>query len=141
LLQRYFTRDGAHYVIAKAVRERILFAAHSLLRDPPFSHLDLISCRNVLIYLERAVQRQILELFHFALRPNGYLFLGTAESADAADDLFAVVDKKRRIYRARVVTHRAKPVTGFPPLFQVESGASDERAAPQPPLRVPTSPA
>ena len=126
LLQRYFTREGAHYVIAKAVRERILFAAHSLLRDPPFSHLDLISCRNVLIYLERAVQRQILELFHFALRPNGYLFLGTAESADAADDLFAVVDKKRRIYRARVVTHRAKPATGFPPLFQVESSASDE---------------
>ncbi|MDR8079959.1 PAS domain S-box protein [Burkholderia cenocepacia] len=141
LLQRYFTREGAHYVIAKAVRERILFAAHSLLRDPPFSHLDLISCRNVLIYLERAVQRQILELFHFALRPNGYLFLGTAESADAADDLFSVVDKKRRIYRARVVTHRAKPVTGFPPLFQIEAGASDERAAPQPPLRVPASPA
>ncbi|OED16116.1 hypothetical protein A9Z05_13175 [Burkholderia sp. A2] len=71
LLQRYFTREGAHYVIAKAVRKRILFAAHCLLRDPPFSHLDLISCRNVLIYLERAVQRQILELFHFALRPNG----------------------------------------------------------------------
>ncbi|RQS63337.1 CheR family methyltransferase [Burkholderia sp. Bp8984] len=140
LLQRYFTREGAHYVIAKAVRERILFAAHSLLRDPPFSHLDLISCRNVLIYLERAVQRQILELFHFALRPNGYLFLGTAESADAADDLFTVVDKKRRIYQARVVTHRAKPVTGFPPLFQVESGG-DERSAPQPPMRVPASPA
>lgn len=140
LLQRYFTREGAHYVIAKAVRERILFAAHSLLRDPPFSHLDLISCRNVLIYLERAVQRQILELFHFALRPNGYLFLGTAESADAADDLFTVVDKKRRIYQARVVTHRAKPVTGFPPLFQVESGG-DERSAPQPPIRVPASPA
>ncbi|RQZ12440.1 PAS domain S-box protein [Burkholderia sp. Bp9031] len=141
LLQRYFTRDGAHYVIAKAVRERILFAAHSLLRDPPFSHLDLISCRNVLIYLERAVQRQILELFHFALRPNGYLFLGTAESADAADDLFTVVDKKRRIYQARVVTHRAKPAAGFPTLFQAESGSPDERSAPQPPLRVPVSPA
>lgn len=128
-------------MIAKAVRERILFAAHSLLRDPPFSHLDLISCRNVLIYLERAVQRLILELFHFALRPNGFLFLGTAESADAADDLFTVVDKKRRIYRARVVTHRAKPTPGFPPLFQTENGASDERVATQPPLRAPASPA
>jgi two-component system CheB/CheR fusion protein len=141
LLQRYFTREGAHYVIAKAVRERILFAAHSLLRDPPFSHLDLISCLNVLIYLERAVQRQILELFHFALRPNGFLFLGTAESADAADDLFTVVDKKRRIYRARVVTHRAKPAPGFPSLVQIDNGAPDERAAPQPPLRAPASPA
>ncbi|MBT2790408.1 CheR family methyltransferase [Paraburkholderia strydomiana] len=141
LLQRYFLREGAHYVIAKAVRERILFAAHSLLRDPPFSHLDLISCRNVLIYLERAVQRQILELFHFALRPNGFLFLGTAESADAADDLFTVVDKKRRIYRARLVTHRAKPAVGFPPLFHVEAGATDERTAAQPALRAPPSPA
>ncbi|PLP99542.1 CheR family methyltransferase [Cupriavidus pauculus] len=140
LLQHYFTREGAHYVIAKSVRERILFAAHSLLRDPPFSHLDLISCRNVLIYLERAVQRQILELFHFALRPNGFLFLGTAESADAADDLFAIVDKKRRIYRARVVTHRAKPAAGFQPLRQIEAGASDERTAPQPTLRAPASP-
>lgn len=139
LLQRYFTREGGHYVIAKAVRERILFAAHSLLRDPPFSHLDLISCRNVLIYLERRVQRQILELFHFALRPNGFLFLGTAESADAADDLFAVVDKKRRIYRARVVTHRTKPVAGFPPLF--EAAGPDERIVPAPPLRAPVSPA
>lgn len=141
LLQRYFTREGAHYVITKAVRERILFAAHSLLRDPPFSHLDLISCRNVLIYLERAVQRQILELFHFALRPNGYLFLGTAESADAADDLFTVVDKKRRVYQARVVTHRVKPATGFPPLFQIETGGTDERSTPQPPIRIPASPA
>lgn len=140
LLQRYFTRDGAHFVIAKSVRERILFAAHSLLRDPPFSHLDLISCRNVLIYLERAVQRQILELFHFALRPNGYLFLGTAESADAADDLFTVVDKKRRIYQARVVTHRAKAATACPPLLHVESGSADERPVPTPTLRAPASP-
>ncbi|KWA45527.1 chemotaxis protein [Burkholderia multivorans] len=140
LLQRYFTRDGAHFVIAKSVRERILFAAHSLLRDPPFSHLDLISCRNVLIYLERAVQRQILELFHFALRPNGYLFLGTAESADAADDLFTVVDKKRRIYQARVVTHRAKTAAACPPLLHVEAGAADERPVPTPALRAPASP-
>ncbi|MDR5856579.1 CheR family methyltransferase [Caballeronia sp. LZ062] len=138
LLQRYFMREGGHYVIAKSVRERILFAPHSLLRDPPFSHLDLISCRNVLIYLERAVQRQILEMFHFALRPNGFLFLGTAESADAADDLFVVVDKKWRIYRARAVAHRGKSPVGFPPLFQQETA---ERAAPATPLRAPASPA
>nr|WP_315591879.1 chemotaxis protein CheB [uncultured Cupriavidus sp.] len=141
LLQRYFTRDGAHYVINKAVRERILFAPHSLLRDPPFSHLDLISCRNVLIYLERSVQRQILELFHFALRPDGLLFLGTAESADAADDLFMVVDKKWRIYRARAVTQRAKNVIGFPALIQAEPGAMEERSTPAAPLRLPGSPA
>jgi two-component system CheB/CheR fusion protein len=141
LLERYFTREGSHYLVSKNVRERILFAPHSLLRDPPFSHLDLVSCRNVLIYLDRTVQRQILELFHFALRPNGFLFLGTAESADAADDLFVVVDKKWRIYRARAVAHRAKPAMGFPPLVQSEPGVSDERAASLPIFRQPVSPA
>lgn len=135
ILQRYFTREGAHFIISKAVRERILFAPHSLLRDPPFSHLDLISCRNVLIYLERSVQRQILELFHFALRPNGLLFLGTAESADAADDLFAVVDKKWRVYRARAVSQRAKPPIGFPVLTPTDSGPTEDRQSVPMPLR------
>ncbi|SAK58411.1 chemotaxis protein [Caballeronia fortuita] len=116
LLRRYFKQEGGRYQIVKSVRERILFAAHSLLRDPPFSHLDLISCRNVLIYLDRAVQRQVLELFHFALRAGGYLFLGTAESADTADDLFTIVDKKSRIYRARTVLNRVKPPVSFPSL-------------------------
>jgi len=136
LLQRYFTKTGSHYVIAKSVRERILFAAHSIMRDPPFSHLDLISCRNVLIYLERTVQRQILELFHFALRPGGFLFLGTAESADAADDLFAVVDKKSRIYRARPVA-RAKAVAGFPIVYHADPGLPDERSQPSSAQRPP----
>ncbi|WP_250451519.1 CheR family methyltransferase [Caballeronia sp. ATUFL_M2_KS44] len=140
LLQRYFTREGSHYQIVKAVRERILFAAHSLMRDPPFSHLDLISCRNVLIYLDRAVQRQILELFHFALRPNGFLFLGTAESADAADDLFTVVDKKNRIYRAKAVANRAKPAVSFPPL-QAGAARTEDRAGAATLLQPPPSPA
>jgi two-component system CheB/CheR fusion protein len=126
MLRRYFTQDGERYAISKPVRERILFAAHSLLRDPPFSHLDLISCRNVLIYLDRAVQRQILELFHFALRPDGYLFLGSAESADAADDLFSVVDKKHRVYRARKIVNRAKQATAFPSLALTNTTTFDE---------------
>ncbi|MDR5736263.1 CheR family methyltransferase [Caballeronia sp. LZ025] len=141
LLQRYFTKESGQYRIAKSVRERILFAAHSLMRDPPFSHLDLISCRNVLIYLERGVQRQILELFHFALRPGGYLFLGTAESADAADDLFAIVDKKWRIYRAKAVAHRAKAAIEFPPLGSPGTRRSDERHTPVSPTQPPASPA
>ncbi|MEX3921138.1 CheR family methyltransferase [Paraburkholderia sp. BR10872] len=139
LLRRYFTHEGGRYAIVKPVRERILFAAHSLLKDPPFSHLDLITCRNVLIYLERSVQRQILELFHFALRPDGYLFLGSAESADAADDLFAVVDKKHRVYRARKIVNRARQATAFPSLAQA-SGVPEEvqavagSAVPPPPV-------
>jgi two-component system, chemotaxis family, CheB/CheR fusion protein len=128
VLRRYFKQEGGRYQIVKPVRERILFAAHSLLRDPPFSHLDLISCRNVLIYLDRAVQRQVLELFHFALRGGGYLFLGTAESADTADDLFTIVDKKSRIYRARTVLNRAKPPVAFPSLGPANVGPREEMA-------------
>lgn len=76
----------------------------------------------------------------FALRPNGFLFLGTAEPADAADDLFVVVDKKWRIYRARTVAHCSKPAEGFPPLFQQEATSADERTPPVVPLPTPASP-
>ncbi|MDR5755258.1 CheR family methyltransferase, partial [Caballeronia sp. LZ024] len=109
LLQQFLTRQGERYVIVKSLREKVLFAVHNVLRDPPFARLDLVSCRNLLIYLDRIVQRQVLEMFHFALCPEGYLFLGTSESADAADDLFAVVDKKNRIYRAKPVSMAVRP--------------------------------
>jgi chemotaxis methyl-accepting protein methylase/CheY-like chemotaxis protein len=102
-LRRFFTLVRGRDVINKALRESVLFAAHNVLRDPPFSHLDLVSCRNLMIYLDRTVQRQVLETFHFALRPGGLLFLGSSESVDIADDLFSTVDKKNRIYRARTL--------------------------------------
>ncbi|TQK11211.1 protein-glutamate O-methyltransferase CheR [Herbaspirillum sp. SJZ107] len=98
LLQRYVVRDGAQIRIQPALREAVLFAEHDLLRDPPFSRLDLISCRNLLIYLDRDAHRQVLAMFHFALKPSGYLFLGSAETADAAPDLFAPVDARHRLY-------------------------------------------
>ena len=99
-LRQFFFKDQGKVRVRKELRERILFAVHNLLRDPPFSNLDLICCRNLLIYLDRDVQAQVLQVFHFALRPGGLLFLGMSESADLASDLFAVVDKKHRIYRA-----------------------------------------
>ncbi|MGA0588696.1 CheR family methyltransferase [Dyella sp. KRB-257] len=103
-INRYFVKEGGdHLRVQKGVRERVLFAHHNILRDPPFSKLDLIACRNLLIYLNREVQRDVLEIFHFALRPGGFLFLGSSESADAAPGLFSVVDKKHRIYRATEV--------------------------------------
>ena len=77
-----------------------MFAPQNLVRDPPFSKLDLIICRNLLIYFEPAQQSRILELFHFALNPGGYLLLGTAESADVAPGLFAPVNARLRIYQA-----------------------------------------
>jgi two-component system CheB/CheR fusion protein len=102
-LRQHFTREDGRYHIRKGVRDRILFAVHNLLRDPPFSRIDIVSCRNLLIYLNRDIQQRVLEMFHFALKPGGYLFLGSSESADSVDELFIPVDKKHRIYRARAV--------------------------------------
>jgi two-component system CheB/CheR fusion protein len=100
-LRQYFANEGDHYCIRKAIRDRVLFAEHNVLRDPPFSRLDIVSCRNLLIYLNRDVQAKVLEIFHFALKPGGYLFLGASESAESVAEFFTPVDKKNRIYRAR----------------------------------------
>ena len=100
LLRRFFNADGEYYVVKKEVRDLVLFANHSALRDPPFLRLDLVTCRNLLIYLERGLQRQLAGLFHYALKPEGYLFLGSAESVDAPE-LFEVVDREARLYRAK----------------------------------------
>jgi two-component system CheB/CheR fusion protein len=100
-LRQYFVKEDSHYRVRKDIRERVLFARHSLLADPPFSQIDLIVCRNLLIYLDRDIQREILQMFHFALRAGGYLFLGTSESADACPEMFTTVDKRNRIFRAR----------------------------------------
>jgi two-component system, chemotaxis family, CheB/CheR fusion protein len=98
-LKRFFIKEAEHYRIRKDVREIVLFAPHNVLRDPPFSKLDLIACRNLLIYLTREIQERVLEIFHFALRPEGFLFLGSSESADGPPSLFTPYDKKLRIYR------------------------------------------
>jgi len=99
-LARFFTKvEGGGYKVAKALRESVTFAQHNLLNDPPFSNLDLISCRNVLIYIEPAVQKIIFAMFHFALASEGGLFLGSAETVDSRSDLFAPLSKKWRLYR------------------------------------------
>jgi two-component system CheB/CheR fusion protein len=100
-LPRFFTEENGGYCIAESVRETVLFAHHNLLSDPPFAHLDLISCRNLIIYLQRQAQRQILELFHYALHPDGYLFLGNASSADTAPGLFDEEDKRQSLFKNR----------------------------------------
>ena len=83
-LDRFFTGDGISYAVAKEVRDLCIFSSHSVIRDPPFSRIDLISCRNLLIYLDRDLQNQLMPMFHYALRPGGFLFLGSSESADDA---------------------------------------------------------
>ncbi len=100
-LRQFFIKEDDTYRIRKSVREMILFAPHNILRDPPFSRLDLISCRNVLIYLNRETQEKILQVFNFALKDSGYLFLGASESADSSVNFFSPVDKKHKIYQCR----------------------------------------
>jgi two-component system CheB/CheR fusion protein len=98
-LERFLIKEQDQYRVTAASRERVLFATHNLLRDPPFSRLDLICCRNLLIYLDQSAQASVLQMFRYALKPGGYLFLGTSESADAAGNLFTAIDKKNRIFR------------------------------------------
>jgi two-component system, chemotaxis family, CheB/CheR fusion protein len=101
-LTNFFIKKEHHYQIKKGIREKVLFASRNILRDPPFTRVHLITCRNLLIYLSRDVQQHIFEMFHFALLPGGYLFLGNSESAEVASKYFVAVDKKNRIYRALI---------------------------------------
>lgn len=99
--QRFFTADSGSYVVAKAVRDLCVFSPHSILRDPPFSRIDLISCRNLLIYFGVEAQRRAFPIFHYALQPSGFLFLGMAESIGQFSDLFAPLDKKHCLFQVR----------------------------------------
>ncbi|MGL6245460.1 CheR family methyltransferase [Pseudomonas sp.] len=128
-LRHYFVKEDEHFRIRKEIREKVLFAKHSLLSDPPFSQIDLIVCRNLLIYLDREVQREILQMFHFALRPGGFLFLGSSESADACHELFAPVDKRNRIFRAKTGTANSRRTPTMPRGGYVRTSVS--REAPQ----------
>ncbi|MFO6463490.1 chemotaxis protein CheB [Jannaschia sp. KMU-145] len=100
-------RDGyvygseGHFEITSAIRDMVHFSTHSLIKDPPFSKLDFVSCRNLLIYLGDEIQKAVIPLFHYALKPDGYLLLGSSESIGSFDDLFEAVDQKARIYRRR----------------------------------------
>jgi PAS domain S-box-containing protein len=105
-LRRFFVEERNAFRVRQEIREQILFAPHDLLRDPPFSHLDLVSCRNVLIYLNRLAQRRVLTVMHFALEPGAYLFLGASESVEGSADLFTTVDKDGGVFQARATTAR-----------------------------------
>ncbi len=105
-LRRFFTRAGKHYQIVKSIRDNCIFARQNLTRDPPFSRLDLVSCRNVLIYLEPSLQKRVIPVFHYALKPSGYLLLGASETIGGLSELLTTVDKKRKIYAKNVPVSR-----------------------------------
>lgn len=130
-LERFFIKRGNRYHVTTRLREMVLFSSHNLISDPPFSRLDLVSCRNLLIYLGPHLQKKLIPLFHFSLRPGGYLFLGPSESIATHGDLFRSVDKRHRISqrkgtpvtRERLLARTSKtgaelgkPISPLPPL-------------------------
>ena len=118
-LARFFTRHDSYYQINASIRDKVLFARHDVILDPPFTKLDLISCRNLLIYFDLKLQRRILPLFHYSLRPNGLLMLGSSETVGRLHHLFAPLKPKMRLYRSKPyesVRHSEFLLKSFPPL-------------------------
>jgi two-component system, chemotaxis family, CheB/CheR fusion protein len=143
-LRRYFVKEHVGYRIRRELREMLLFAVHDLLKDSPFSRLDMVSCRNLLIYLNRDAQQRAFDIFHFALRPDGRLFLGTSETVDDGGHRFYPVDKKHRIYAVRAAARTNLPMPTGPSTLaralalqdQLDTGVSF--AARSVPIVVPT---
>jgi two-component system CheB/CheR fusion protein len=130
-LRRFFTKLDGSYRVSKSVRDMCVFARQDLTRDPPFSHLDLIICRNVLIYMGAALQKRLLSLFRYALRNTGYLVLGAAETVGPGSEMFASVEKKHRIYTAS----GAEPPPGMH--FPVNYAAIEPQPGRRAPMPVP----
>jgi two-component system, chemotaxis family, CheB/CheR fusion protein len=105
-LQHYFTKVETGYRISKSIRDICIFAQHNLVNDPPFSQMDLICCRNLLIYLEPVLQKKVVSLFHYATRPKGYLVLGTSESIGTATSLFTLEDRANKVFSKKLTTTR-----------------------------------
>lgn len=126
-LRRFFLKEGDEFRIRREVREMIMFANHNFLKDPPFSRLDLISCRNVLIYLNQVAQERVAETFHFALKPGGFLFLGSSESVDGSNDLYSNYNREHHIFQSRQATSRSYPVPESIPSFQLHIPNSESK--------------
>jgi two-component system CheB/CheR fusion protein len=126
LLKRYFRVGGAHYQVVEEIRQLCIFSTQSLIKDPPFSRLDLISCRNVLIYFKAEMQNRLIPVFHYALRPGGFLFLGPSESVSRHPQLFRTIDKKWRIFRRTETTDRPQVQS---PLVNLVAGTEERDRA------------
>src|SRR5262252_1635280 len=126
-LRRFFVHESGAYRVLKELRDMCIFSTHSIIRDPPFSRLDLISCRDLLIYLKPTLQSQIIPLFHYSLRPGGYLFLGSSENLSRHTELFLSPDKKNRVFRRRdFVARPPLPLRQFMPQSRREgAGPAD----------------
>jgi two-component system CheB/CheR fusion protein len=124
-LRRFFAKVNGQYQISKSIRDMCVFARHNVARDPPFSRLDLVTCRNVLIYLSPVLQKRVIPIFHYALRPHSYLVLGTSETTGSFDDLFELVSEKNKVYRK-------KPSLPATTGFEFDVGGLSTRQTPPP---------
>jgi two-component system CheB/CheR fusion protein len=112
-LHRFFVKNDGSYQICRLIRDMVVFSAHDITRDAPFSRLDLVSCRNLLIYLQPVMQKKVLRVIHYALKPTGFLMLGTSETVGDSPDLFSLVDRKNKLYSAKHVAAIAALDTSF----------------------------
>ena len=113
LLTKYFYCRGETYQVARTIREMVVFAQHNLVNDPPFPRIDLVSCRNLLIYLQSNLQKRALEMFNFSLRPGGVLLLGSSETVGEMEECFEPIDRKAKIYRSRGKSHGRAGLDGL----------------------------
>ena len=113
-LRRFFIKDHKGYRVRRELREMVLFATHDLLKDAPFSRMDLVSCRNLLIYLASDAQKRALDIFHFALKPGGLLLLGSSEAVEDGSPLFQLLDKKHRLYLSQPTVRAGLPLPSGP---------------------------
>ncbi|MCO8121676.1 PAS domain S-box protein [Stieleria sp. TO1_6] len=129
-LQRFFVKRGNRYQVTKEIRDLVLFSAHNLISDPPFSRQDLICCRNLLIYLGPHLQKKLVPLFHYALRPSGFLFLGPSESMTSHGELFRSVDAKSRISQRKGTAVGTTPALGQRPTPVTSNGNNNGSSTP-----------
>ena len=122
-LRKYFTRHSGHYQISKSVRELCIFSRHNIINDAPFSRLDLISCRNMLIYMDTTLQKLVIPILHYAINPKGFLFLGSSENVGGFSEMFEAVDARHRIFM------RSPAASSFPLDFasRIPTGAFGEQ--------------
>lgn len=129
-LKRFFIKEGEQYRIKKNIREMLIFAPHNIIKDPPFTKLDLLCCRNLLIYLGSELQKKLLPVFHYSLLTDGLLFLGSSETVGDAGDLFSIVETKWKIYKRRPSEHSTRAALEFPGVRQMTGNAEQYNVTP-----------
>ena len=123
-LRRFFVERDGSFRVSKAIRDICVFARHNLMVDPPFSRMDVVSCRNLLIYLEPSIQQRVLSFLHYALKPSGFLVLGASETVGPMRELFEAVDGKHKVFVKK--TGKQRPILMLSPARDRLVAAADE---------------